>query len=191
MLLRCLKDVDLIQVPVKTSLRPVKLVSLTQVLVGLSLFKLVGSIYVPVRRCKNIASRSVLLTYQLRRRGDVSAWSRTSAKWVNFFWVLGSTFFQHLWWFSVIKVATSTLIQHLKDVRLLQVLVVTSLRCVKLVSLNQVSIGTSLQRLKLVGFIYVPMRRRKDVTNTSHSRTSCDVMMTSQHGPRRLDLFET
>ena len=39
--------------------------------------KLVGFIYVPVRRRKNVSNRSVLLTYQLRRRDDVSAWSRT------------------------------------------------------------------------------------------------------------------
>ena len=38
---------------------------------------MVGFVYVPVRRCKGISNRSVLLTYQLRRRDDVSAWSGT------------------------------------------------------------------------------------------------------------------
>ena len=38
-----------------------------------------------------------------------------------------------------------------------------SLRSVKLVSLTEVRVGTLLRRLKLVGFIYVPVRRRKDV----------------------------
>ena len=33
--------------------------------------------YVPVRHCRNASNRSVLLTYQLRRCDDVSAWSRT------------------------------------------------------------------------------------------------------------------
>ena len=37
--------------------------------------------------------------------------------------------------------------------------------------LIKVSIGTSLQRLKLVGFIYIPLRRCKDVTNRSISFT--------------------
>ena len=30
-----------------------------------------------MRRRKNVSNRSVLLTYQLRRRDDVSAWSET------------------------------------------------------------------------------------------------------------------
>ena len=68
----------------------------------------------------------------------------------------------------------------------------TSLGGVKLVSLTWVSIGTSLRRLKLVGLNYVPMRRYKDVSiGPPHSRTSRDVAMTSQHGPQRLDLYET
>ena len=57
----------------------VKLVSLINVPVGTSLvyFKLIGFIYVPVRRRKNVSNRSTLLTYHLRRRDDLSAWSRT------------------------------------------------------------------------------------------------------------------
>ena len=47
-----------------------------------------------------------------------------------------------------------------------------------------VSIGTSLRRLKMVDFIYVPI-------GLSHSRTSCNVMMRSQHGPRRIDQCKT
>ena len=39
--------------------------------------KLVGFIYISVRRGKDVSDRSSLLTYQLRRRDDVSAWSRT------------------------------------------------------------------------------------------------------------------
>ena len=60
------------------SLRHVKLVSLTYVPVGTSLqrLKLVGFIYVPVRRRKNVSNRTFLLKYQLKRRDDVSAWSR-------------------------------------------------------------------------------------------------------------------
>ena len=60
--LQRLKDVSLIEVPVETFLQRVKLVSLTYVPVGASLWrlKLVGFIYVPVRR-----------------RDDVTAWSRT------------------------------------------------------------------------------------------------------------------
>ena len=78
-LLRRLKDVSLIYVPVETSLQRVKLLSVTYVPVGTSLgrLKLVGFIYVPVRHPKNMSSRSIVLTYQLIRRDDVSAWSRT------------------------------------------------------------------------------------------------------------------
>ena len=97
-----------------------------------------------------------------------SNWSIT---WFNFFWVLGTTSFRHLQWFSPINVPTSMPLQHLKDVGFIQVLVLTSLRHVNLVSLTQVSVGTLLRRLKLVGFIYAPMRRRKDVTNRSVSFT--------------------
>ena len=50
-------------------------------------------------------------------------------------------------------------------------LVVTSLWRAKLFSLTYVPIGTSLRRLKLVGFIHVPVRRRKDVSNRSISLT--------------------
>ena len=39
--------------------------------------KLVEFFYVPVRHCKNVSDRSVLLTYQLRRCDDLSAWSTT------------------------------------------------------------------------------------------------------------------
>ena len=61
------------------SLQRVKLVSLTNVPVGRSprRLKLVGFFYVPVRSRKNVSNRPVLLTYQFRRRDDVSAWSRT------------------------------------------------------------------------------------------------------------------
>ena len=79
-LLQRLKDVGLIYVSVVTSLRRVKLVTLTQVPVGTSLqrLKLVGFIYVTVRRRKDVSNRSASLTYQLRRRDDVLAWSATS-----------------------------------------------------------------------------------------------------------------
>ena len=40
----------------------------------------------------------------------------------------------------------------------------TFLQRVKLVSLTYVRVGTSLRCLKLVGFIYIPARRRDDVT---------------------------
>ena len=45
-----------------------------------------------------------------------AARSNLSVTWVNFLWVLGSTFFWHLWWFSLIKVPASTSLQRLKDV---------------------------------------------------------------------------
>ena len=47
--------------------------------------------YVPVRQRKKVSNRSVLLTYQLRRRNDVSALLRTLkfvTKMSQFFWVL-------------------------------------------------------------------------------------------------------
>ena len=40
-------------------------------------------------------------------------------KWTNFHCVQGTTFFRHLWWFSVIKVPASTLLQCLKGVGLI------------------------------------------------------------------------
>ena len=175
-LLRCLKDFSLIQVPVEMSLQIVTLTSLTSVSGGTSLrrLRLVGFIFVPVRRCKNASNSSVLLTCQMRHCDDVSAWSRTLilvTKMDQFY--LGTRHFWHLWffqhirWFSLIKVPASTSLQRLKDVGLIQILNVISLPRFMLVSLTQVSIGTSLRRLKLVGFIYVPVRRRKDVSNRS------------------------
>ena len=53
------------------------LVSLVPVGTLLQRLKLVGFIYVTVKRRKNISDRSTLLMYQLRRRDDVSTWSRT------------------------------------------------------------------------------------------------------------------
>ena len=175
MLLQHLKDVGIIQVPAEMSLQRVKLVSLTQVPVGTSLrrLKLVGFIYVPVRRCKNVSNRSVLLTHQLRR-DDVSAWSRAFklvSKMGQFLLGTRQYVYRHLPWFSFIKVPVRTLLQHLKDIGIIQVLIVIFLRRVKLVSLTQVLIGTLLQCLKLVGFIYVPMRCRKDATNRPVSFT--------------------
>ena len=37
--------------------------------------RLVDFVYVPLRRRKDVSNRPVLLTYQLRRRDNVSAWS--------------------------------------------------------------------------------------------------------------------
>ena len=72
-------------------------------LVGTSLqpFKLVGFIYVPARR-----------------RDDVKVRSR-SLKWVNFIWVLSSTFLGHFRWFSLIKVPAGTPLKRLEDVGLI------------------------------------------------------------------------
>ena len=112
--------------------------------------------YVPVRRHRNASNRPVLVTYQLRRRGYVSAWQGHSN--------LGTMqyVFWHLRWFSLIKV----------------------------------SIGTSSQPLNLVGFIYIPMRRCKDVTNRSVSFTyqlqhHDDVSAWSVTSRPILDLNET
>ena len=80
-------------------------------------------------------------------------------------------FFLRLRWFSLFKVPAITLLQRRKDVGLIQVPVVTSLRRVKLVTLTQVPVVTSLRRLKLVGFIYVTVKRPKDVSNRSVSLT--------------------
>ena len=151
MSLRRLKEVSLIQVPVKMSLRYAKLVSLTQVPVGTSLkhLRLVCFIHVPGRRHKYIANRSAELTYQLRQ-----VMMRPQHGTRRF--VLCSTIFRHVRWFSLFKVPASTLIQLFKDVGLIQVPVVT-LRRVKLVSLSQVSIGMQLRRLKFANLIYVPV----------------------------------
>ena len=171
-LLRRLKDASLIQVPAETSLRRVNWVSLTYVPVSTSLrrLRLTGFFYVQVRRCENVSNRSVLLTYQLRRRDDISAWSRTF-KLVNKVdqFLLGNRqyVFRHLQQFSLIRVPASTSLQRLEDVGLIKVLVVTTLPCAKLVHRTR----TSLRCLKLVGFISVPMRRHKDITNRSISLT--------------------
>ena len=95
-------------------------------------------IYVPVRRRKNVPNRSVLLTYQLRCRDDVSAWSKTLilvTEMEQFYLGITQYLFSRFQWFSLIKILASTSLQRLKDVGLIQVLVVTSLRRVKLVSL--------------------------------------------------------
>ena len=185
-LLRRLKDVSLIQVSAEMSLQHVKLsVSLMYQLVhryDVSNWSFLNwsqiGIYVPVRRRKNVPNRSVLLTYQLRCRVGVSAWSQTLilVTEIEQFY-LGTTqyLFSRFQWFSLIKILASTSLQRLKDVGLIQVLVVTSLRLVKLVSLAQVSIGTSLRRLRLVGFIYVPMKRCKVVSFTYQLQRHDDV----------------
>ena len=167
MLLQRLKDVSFIQVPVETSLRLVQLASLIQVPVVtlLARLRLVGFVYAPLRRCKDVSNRSVLLTYQLKRRDDVSAWFRT--------FTLGTRMGEYLLGKRqyIFSVPASVLLQCLKDVSFIYVPAVTSLGHVKLVSLAQVSIGTSLRRLKLLGLHYVPMRHHKNVSNRSASFT--------------------
>ena len=92
--------------------------------IGTSLrgLKLVCFIYVLVRRRKNISNRSLLLMYQLRHRGDVSAWSRKFklvTKMGQFLLGTRQYVFRHLRWFSLIKVPASTSLQRLKDVGLI------------------------------------------------------------------------
>ena len=72
-------------------------------LVGTSLrrLKLVGFIYVPVRRHDDVTVRS------------------RSLKWINFIWVLSSTFLGHLRWFSLTKVPAGTPLKRLEDVGLI------------------------------------------------------------------------
>ena len=90
--------------------------------------------YVQVRHCRNVSNRSILLTYQLRRCDDVSAWFRMLKLVTKMGQFLSdTTFFSNLRWFSLIKVPASTSLQHLKDVGLIQLLVTISLRRVKLV----------------------------------------------------------
>ena len=100
------------------------LVSLTYVPAGKSVqrLKLIGFIYVPVRRRKNVSNRSILLTFQLKRRDDVAAWSRALilvTKMDQFYLVTRQYVFRHLRWFNLIKVPASTPLQRLKDVSLI------------------------------------------------------------------------
>ena len=131
-LLRCLKDVSLIQAPVQTFLQHDKLVSLTYVPVGTSRrrLKLVGFIYVPVRRHDNVIgwSRTLILVIKM---DQLSLGTRQQD-------------FRHHWWFSLIKVPASISLKLLKMVGFIQVLVVTFLRRGELVSRTQVLTGTSL-----------------------------------------------
>ena len=129
--------------------------------------------YVPLGRRKNVSDRSVLLTYQLIRRDDLAAWSWTFKlvkKCGTLFWVPGSAFFGISGGSASLRYQLQRCYNVSKTL-LFSVLVVTSLRRVKLVILTKILIGMSLRRLKLVGFILVPMRRRKDVTNRSASST--------------------
>ena len=84
--------------------------------------KLVVFICVPVKRRKNVSSRSALLTYQLRRCDNVLASSRTFklVSKINRF-LLGTRqyVFRLLRWFSLIKVLDCTSLQHLKGVGLI------------------------------------------------------------------------
>ena len=160
MLLRRLKDVSLIQVLVKTSLQLVQLVSLIQEPI--------------VTSRKDVSNRSVLLTYQLRRRNNISALASTFNLLIRISqFILGTRkqIFAASQVVQSLQVPAITSLQRLKDVSLIQVPALTSLRCVKLISLTQVSIGTSLRRLKLVGLNQVLMRRHKDVSNRSVSFT--------------------
>ena len=71
----------------------------------------------------DVAKTSQIIPSYWRTSWDVgmmsqhrAARSNLSVTWVNFLWVLGSTLFWHLWWFSLIKVPASTSLQRLKDV---------------------------------------------------------------------------
>ena len=149
-------------------------VSLIPVGMSLRYFKLVGFIYLSVRRRKEVSNRSTLLTYHLRRRDDLSAWSSTFILVTKMDILFGYQTER----FSGICGGSVSL-------RYYQYVATMSQRCrfhlgiscdvsvafLSQVSLTYVSTGTSLQRLKLYSFIYVPMRRRKDVSNRSVSLT--------------------
>ena len=97
-LLRRHKDVSLIYVPPETFLQRVKLVSLT---------------YVPVMRSQ--IGRFYSRTSEMLMMSQHGPWRKYwSLKWINFIWVLDSTFFRHLRSFSLIKVPASTSVQRLK-----------------------------------------------------------------------------
>ena len=158
MLLRCLKDFDLIQVSVETSLRRDKFVNLTQETSWyIASMSKVGRFYLHTSgTLKNLLNRSILLTYQLRRHDDVSSWSKTFklvSKMGQFTLGTRQYLFWHLWWFSLIKVSASLSLQCRNNISLIQVLALISLRRVKLVSVTQVSIGTSFTTFQ-IGWIY-------------------------------------
>ena len=83
-----------------TSLRCFKLVSVTKVSIGTSLWplKLVGFFYGPMRRRKDVSNRSVSFTYLLWHCDDVSACSATSRP----IWDLTET--SHAWWVDLLLI---------------------------------------------------------------------------------------
>ena len=113
-----------------------------------------------MRHCRNVSNRSVLLTYQLRYWDDVSAWSRTlqlvskidqflsDTKTVHFSQTFGgsaSLKYQLIHHYNISKTSVSFryYLQPPQRVRL----------------------------VSLTGFIFLLMRRHKDVTNRSVSFT--------------------
>ena len=148
---------------------------------------MVRFVYIPVRRCKSVSNRSVLLTYQ--HGPGRSNWS---LEWVNFFSVLSSRFIRYLSWFNLLMVPARTSLQRLKD----EVLFRYQLwRLFHALSWS-VSLMYQLVRRYDVSNWAVWTTYQWNVTKTSqigpsHSRISRNVVMTSQQVPRRLNLQET
>ena len=132
--------------------------------------KLVGLIYVPLRCHKDVLNRSVVLTYSLRRRDDVSAWSRTFKQVAKIGELLLCTYHWSLRWLSLFKVLL--------------------VRCCNASKTSILFRYQLLRRFKLVNLIYVPVIRCKEVSNRSISLTyQLWRRLTSQHENFNLVFF--
>ena len=101
-----------------------------------------SSFYVPLRHCRNISNRSVLLTQQLRR-DDVSAWSRTLKLVTKLGQFLLGTKAVHFSQTSGGSASLRPVLRHIKNVGLTQLLLATYLRRHKQACLIQIQVVTS------------------------------------------------
>ena len=156
----------------------------------------IGRIYIPVGRHEDISNRSVLLTYQLRRCDGISAWSRTFKQVTQ----ISQFFFrqQAVRFYGISVGSVSFRYQLIHRYNVSKILVSFSYQLWRLCNVVSWSVSLRYQLVHRydVSDWSVLFTNQWDIDKTSqiapsHWRSSCDVMMASQHGPWRPDLYET
>ena len=151
---------------------------------------LIGFIYVPVRRSKNVPNRSVHSIWDIMMSQHGPGLSDWSLEWVTLFRVLGSTFFLNLLWRSLSY-------QLVRCYNVLKTLVSFRYYLWRIwdVLVELVSPRYQLVRRFDVWNWLVLSTYQRDADETSrtglsHSRTNCNVMIAPQGSSRRPDLYE-
>ena len=142
-----------------------------------------------MKHCRNLSNRSVLLTYQLRRCDEVSSWSRTLKLVTKLGQFLLGTKAVHFSQTSSGSVSLRYQVVSRYNISKTSVLFSYKLRPLCDVLSWSVSLRYQVVRCYDVSNWLYLSSYQWDIAKTSqigpsHSRTSCDVMLTSQHGPR-------